>query len=35
MLFQYRKALFVDLNLANTHMSTSFKSKVKAAYSGK
>jgi hypothetical protein len=35
MLFQYGEALLVNLNLTNTSVSTSFKTKIKAAYSGK
>jgi hypothetical protein len=35
MLFQYGEALLVNLNLTNTFVSTSFKTKVKAANSGK
>jgi hypothetical protein len=35
MLFQYGEALLVNLNLANTLVSTSFKTEIKAANSGK
>jgi hypothetical protein len=35
MLFQYGEALLVNVNLTNTFMSASFKTKIKAANSGK